>query len=173
MAANHPPPARSAHAIIIMGVSGSGKTTIGEKLAAELGWSFRDADDFHPPANVAKMAAGTPLDDRDRAPWLAAIRAHIEASLARGESTIVTCSALKERYRDVLVSDPARVTLVHLVGDFDLIRERMEQRTDHFFKPELLRSQFETLEPPDDAIVVDIAQSPEAIVAEVRQRLGI
>jgi gluconokinase len=159
--------------MVIMGVSGSGKTTIGEKLAAELGWSFRDADDFHPPANVAKMAAGTPLDDRDRAPWLAAIRTHIDESLARRESTIVTCSALKERYREKLVGDPERVTLIHLVGDFELIRQRMKRRTDHFFKPELLRSQFETLEPPDDAMVINIDQSPDAIVTEIRRKLGV
>jgi carbohydrate kinase (thermoresistant glucokinase family) len=101
---------------MLMGVSGSGKTTVGLKLAEELGWSFRDADDFHPPANVAKMSAGLPLDDADRAPWLAAICAHIEASLSRGESGVVTCSALKDSYRAAAIPEPKRVHLVHLAA---------------------------------------------------------
>src|SRR5687767_2518970 len=137
--------------VMLMGVSGSGKTTVGQKLAEELGWSFRDADDFHPPANVAKMSAGLPLDDSDRAPWLAAIRAYLETTLARGESGVVTCSALKESYRAAAIPDPQRVQLVHLAGDFNLILERMQQR-EHFMKPEMLKSQFATLEPPRDAL---------------------
>jgi carbohydrate kinase (thermoresistant glucokinase family) len=158
--------------VMLMGVSGSGKTTVGIKLAEELGWSFRDADDFHPPANVAKMSAGTPLDDSDRAPWLAAIRAHIDSTLARGENGVVTCSALKESYRHAAISDPKRVQLVHLEGDFSLILDRMKQR-EHFMKPDMLKSQFATLEPPAQAVTVDIAKSPAQIVAEIRQRLGV
>jgi gluconokinase len=159
--------------VLIMGVSGSGKTTIGEKLAAELGWSFRDADDFHPPENVAKMSAGTPLTDVDRAPWLAAIRAHIDETLARGESGIVTCSALKEQYRAAAIPDPARVKLVHLAGDFDLILERMNARKDHFMKPEMLQSQFAALEPPEHALTVNIEKTPDEIVAEIRRAIGL
>lgn len=158
--------------VLLMGVSGSGKTTVGLKLAAELGWSFRDADDFHPPANVAKMSAGTPLNDLDRAPWLAAIRAHIDTALARGESAVVTCSALKEAYRHAAIPDPQRVRLVHLSGNFDLILDRMGRR-QHFMKPEMLQSQFATLEPPAHAFTVDIAKSPEQIVTEIRHHLGV
>lgn len=163
---------REPAVVLLMGVSGSGKTTVGEKLAAELGWSFRDADDFHPPQNVAKMSAGTPLTDADRAPWLAAIRAHIERTLARGESGVVTCSALKEQYRAAAIPDP-RVKLVHLSGDFDLILARMTARTDHFMKPEMLKSQFATLEAPGNAVTVNIAKSPDEIVAEIRRALNL
>jgi carbohydrate kinase (thermoresistant glucokinase family) len=155
--------------VLIMGVAGSGKTTIGLKLAAALGWSFRDADDFHSPTNVAKMSAGLPLNDDDRAPWLAAIRAHIDASLAREESTVVTCSALKENYRRAVVSDPAKVKIVHLAGDFKLILERLNQRPGHFMKPAMLQSLFETLEPPQGALSVDVANAPTEIVAEIRR----
>lgn len=158
--------------VLLMGVAGSGKTTIGEKLAAALGWSFRDADDFHPPENVAKMSAGTPLTDADRAPWLAAIRAHIATTLARGESGIVTCSALKEKYRDDAIPDRDRVKLVHLSGDFDLILGRMEARQGHFMKPQMLESQFATLEAPTQALTIDISQTPDEIVSEIRRHLG-
>jgi gluconokinase len=158
--------------LLLMGVSGSGKTTIGLRLAAELGWSFRDADDFHPAANVAKMSTGVPLTDSDRAPWLAAIRAHIEAALARGENAIVTCSALKEAYRAAAIPDRQRVKLIHLAGDFDLILERMEHRR-HFMKPEMLQSQFDTLEKPADALTVNIAKTPGEIVTEIRRHLGL
>ena len=159
--------------IIVMGVAGSGKTTVGEKLAAALGWSFRDADDFHPPENVAKMSAGLPLNDHDRAPWLAAIRAHIDACLARGEGSVVTCSALKEAYRRVLVADPARVKLVHLTGDFALLAARIGSRQGHFMKPAMLHSQLAALEPPPDALAVDIAPPPDEIVARIRRALAL
>ena len=164
---------REPTVLMLMGVAGCGKTTIGLKLAAALGWSFRDADDFHPPENVAKMSAGTALTDQDRAPWLAAIRAHIETSLARGESAIVTCSALKEKYRAAAIPDPGRVKLIHLAGDFDLILERMHARQGHFMKPQMLESQFATLEPPDHALEVSIAKSPDEIVREIRQSLSL
>ena len=159
--------------IVLMGVAGSGKTTVGLALATALGWGFRDADEFHPPANVEKMSRGLPLTDRDRTPWLAAIRTHIEDKLARGESAVVTCSALKEKYRQAIVVDPARVKLVFLAGDFALIAERMRARLGHFMKPEMLQSQFADLEPPRDALTVDVAQPPAAIVARIRQAFSL
>jgi carbohydrate kinase (thermoresistant glucokinase family) len=158
--------------VLIMGVSGSGKTTIGSSLAAELGWSFRDADDFHPPANIAKMSAGLPLTDEDRAPWLAAIRAHLDTCLARGENAVVTCSALKESYRQAVISDPARVKLVYLRGDFALLLQRLNQRQGHFMKESMLRSQFDALEPPRDALTLDVAQPPEKLIADIRAALA-
>jgi len=156
-----------------MGVAGSGKTTVGRRLADALGWSFRDADEFHPAANVAKMSAGIALSDEERAPWLAAIRAHIAGCLARGEGAVVTCSALKEAYRHALVPDPARVRLVQLSGDFGLILQRIGKRSGHFMKENMLRSQFETLEPPKDALVLDVAESPEDLVAKIREAFGL
>jgi len=157
--------------IVLMGVAGSGKTTIGQQLAAELGWGFADADQFHPPANVAKMSAGQALDDTDRAPWLAALRAHIDAQLAAGRDAVVTCSALKQRYRDVLVADPARVKLVYLRGSRDVLWSRIASRQGHFMKPAMLESQLAALEEPADALVVDVAGRPEEIIATIRQRL--
>ena len=154
--------------VLLMGVAGCGKTTVGLALAKALGWGFRDADDFHPPENVAKMAAGLPLDDTDRAPWLAAIRTHLDGVRARGESAVVTCSALKERYRAVVAPDPATVKLVHLDGDFTLILERISARTGHFMKPEMLRSQFAALERPAGALVLDVAETPATLVAQIR-----
>jgi gluconokinase len=159
--------------VLIMGVSGSGKTTIGQLLARDLGWSFRDADAFHPPENVAKMSVGTPLTDRDREPWLAAIRAHIEDCLARGESGVVTCSALKQRYRAIVAPDRERVKFVHLTGDFDLILSRMNARPNHFMRPEMLRSQFAALESPRNALIVDVAPPPAKIVQSIRQQLNL
>jgi len=159
--------------VLLMGVAGSGKTTVGVKLAAALGWSFRDADDFHPPANVAKMAAGQPLDDRDRAPWLAAIRTHIDGCLARGENAVVTCSALKESHRQAVVADPAQVKLVHLAGDAALLAQRLGARHGHFMKPAMLPSQLAALEPPRDALVIDVAPPPDAIVAQIRAALSL
>jgi gluconokinase len=156
-----------------MGVAGSGKTTIGRALAASLGWNFRDADEFHPPANIAKMSAGQPLTDADRAPWLAAIRAHLDEKITRGENAVVTCSALKENYRAQLVTDPARVKLVHLTGDPALLASRIAGRTDHFMKPGMLASQLAALEPPRDALTVDVAAAPEKIVAEIRRALSL
>jgi gluconokinase len=159
--------------ILLMGVSGSGKSTVGQALAHALDWSFRDADDFHPVENVTKMSAGIPLDDKDRRPWLAAIRAHIEATLARGQCGVVTCSALTQRYRRLITGGRKDVKLVHLVGDFDLIYSRMITRRDHFMKPEMLRSQFALLEPPADALTIEVGHPPDAIVAEIRRNLGI
>ena len=159
--------------IVLMGVAGSGKTTVGLALAAQLSWTFRDADDFHPRANVEKMSHGIPLTDRDREPWLAAIRAYIDETLARGDRAVVTCSALKERYRQIIVPDPARVKLVYLAGDFALLAERLRQRHGHFMKVEMLTSQFSDLEVPHDALTVDIAPPLDVIVSEIRKALSV
>ena len=159
--------------ILIMGVAGSGKTTVGRALATALGWGFRDADEFHPPANVAKMSAGLPLDDADRAPWLAAIRAHLDACLARSEHAVVTCSALKEKYRAALAADPTHVKFVHLTGDPKLIAARLAARTDHFMKPEMLASQLAALEPPRAALTIDVVLAPETIVAQIRRAFSL
>lgn len=152
---------------MVMGVSGCGKTTIGEALAKKLGWSFADADSFHPPANIAKMSAGQPLDDDDRAPWLAAIAAWIDARRGRGESGVVTCSALKRRYRAVIVGDRPWVRLVHLDGGRALIASRLAGRHGHFMPGALLDSQFAALEPPaadEHPLIVSIDRPVAAIV---------
>lgn len=159
--------------LIVMGVSGSGKSFIGAKLAAALGWSFREGDEFHPPANIAKMSAGLPLDDTDRIPFLAAIRAEIEACLARGEGTVIACSALKESYRKTLVVDPALVKVVYLKGDAALIRDRLASRQGHFMKAGMLPSQLAALEPPRDALTLDIASTPAALVESIRAAFSL
>jgi gluconokinase len=154
--------------VLLMGVAGSGKTTIGRGLAAELGWRFADADDFHPPANVAKMSAGIPLDDTDRVPWLAAIRLYIDARLAAGENAVVTCSALKEKHRAVLLTGTTGVKLVYLRGTRELLWSRISGRSGHFMKPAMLDSQLAALEEPTNALTIDIAQSPAQIIAAIR-----
>jgi len=159
--------------IILMGVSGSGKTTIGQRLAQALGWRFYDGDQFHPRANVAKMQQGMPLTDEDRWPWLQALRAHIETCIQQAVSAVLACSALKYVYRDYLLIHEAEVRLVYLKGDYDLIHERLAQRHGHFMPPDLLASQFVALEEPERAVVVDIRPPPEAIVALIRQQLGV
>jgi gluconokinase len=160
--------------IVLMGVSGSGKTTIGEVLAEALTWTFVEADDFHPIANVDKMRQGIPLDDEDRKPWLAALRKRMDEALDRGENIVLACSALKHAYQVYLEQhDPAQVHFVYLHGSEDLIRQRIAARTGHFMNPNLLHSQFETLEPPEDAIRVEVTASPEAIAGEIRQKLRV
>jgi gluconokinase len=149
--------------IVLMGVAGSGKTTVGETLARRLGWRFRDADDFHPTANREKMRRGIPLDDNDRRPWLDAIRASIVESLSTGENAIYACSALKEAYRQLLAADPAEVKFVYLKGSPRLIAERLANRRGHFFDPALLQSQFDQLEEPRGVLQVDISSSPDTI----------
>lgn len=143
-----------------MGVSGSGKTTTGQALAALMNWPFVEGDAFHPAANVRKMAEGTPLDDTDRAPWLQALADQIAASQARGESLVLGCSALKRAYRDILRSGAPRVRFLHIHGPRELLAERLNHRAGHFFPPKLLESQLATLEPlqPDeDGVMVDLA----------------
>jgi gluconokinase len=159
--------------IILMGVSGSGKTTIGEQLAQALGWPFYDGDQFHPPANVAKMQQGMPLTDEDRWPWLQALRAHIGTWVQQGMSAVLACSALKQAYREYLIIDEAEVKLVYLKGNYDLIQERLAQRRGHFMPPGLLASQFVALEEPERGIVVDVVHPPETIVALIREQLGV
>jgi gluconokinase len=151
--------------LTVMGVSGSGKTTVGTLLASRLGWAYAEADAFHAEANIAKMAAGRPLTDEDRAPWLAAIAAWIDERLGRNEPGVVTCSALKRKYRDVL-RRPG-VMFVYLEGSQALIARRLAARHGHFFKAELLASQFADLEPPgpdEAAITVPIDGTPAEIV---------
>lgn len=166
------PPA-AIRIIVLMGVAGCGKTTVGRLLAAELGWGFRDADDFHPPANIAKMSRGQPLTDADRAPWLAALRRQIEDCLGRDSHAVVACSALKESYRRKLLVEPLRVKLVYLTGDPALLEQRLRQRRDHFMKPGMLASQFAALEPPADALTVDIAAEPAEIVRRIRAAFSL
>ncbi|MFZ5856857.1 MAG: NADP-dependent phosphogluconate dehydrogenase [Chloroflexota bacterium] len=152
---------------ILMGVSGSGKTAVGKALAKHLGWDFFDADDFHPPANVAKMASGIPLDDSDRAPWLGSLHELISSRLKANRPAVLACSALKERYRQQLLDSHADMQLVYLKGSYDLIWSRMEARAGHYMKPSMLKSQFDALEEPVNALTVDIALSVDEIVGQI------
>lgn len=160
--------------VIIMGVSGSGKTTVGRALAQRLGWPFYDGDDLHPAANVAKMAAGIPLDDADRAGWLAALATIIAGGVARGEGGVVACSALKARYRAVLCAPTAgQVEFVYLRGSYEVILARMQRRTGHFMPPRLLRSQFDALEEPIGVITVDVTWVLEDQLREILHQLAV
>ena len=159
--------------LVLMGVSGSGKTVVGRALAEQIGWHFIDADDFHPAANKAKMHKGIPLDDADRRPWLDALARRIDQARDRGENLVLACSALKHAYQDYLRHDLDEVKYVFLRGSEDLIRHRLAARTGHFMNPALLHSQFETLEPPEHALTVDITPPPEAIASEIRKKMGL
>jgi gluconokinase len=162
--------------LLLMGVAGSGKTTTAELLGERLGWPFRDADSFHPPANVDKMTAGTPLTDEDRWPWLYAIADWMDGVVSRGENGIVTCSALKRAYRDVLMTGRNAVALVYLKGDRGLIGERLAARVGHFMPPALLDSQFNTLEEPgpdENPHVIDVHAEPGEVVETILQRTGL
>ena len=159
---------------VIMGVSGCGKTTVGLALAKKLEVPFYDGDDFHPPHNVAKMASGIPLDDDDRTPWLARLHDLIAEHLARGETAVLACSALKKKNRDQFQVS-VQVQFVYLEGDFDLIWERMRARPpDHYMKPEMLLSQFEALEAPDEdkAIRISIDHPVEKILSRIQEEIG-
>ncbi len=151
-------------AIVVMGVSGCGKTSVGQALAARLGARFVDADDFHPPANVEKMRAGVPLDDADRAPWLARLNAVMRHGVAKGEPVVLACSALRHRYRDALAERLPGLRIVHLSGSYELIAARIAARRHRYMPASLLASQFEALEPPRDAVVVDVGGSVEETV---------
>lgn len=159
-----------------MGVSGSGKTTIARELASRLGWTFEEGDILHPQANVAKMHAGVPLDDADRAPWLNAVAAWIDRQRATNASGIITCSALKRSYRDIITGDRPDVRLVYLRGSYELIASRLAQRHGHFMPASLLKSQFDALEEPaadENPLMVDIGSTPGKIADSIIDRLHL
>jgi gluconokinase len=155
-----------------MGPAGSGKTTVGELLAEQLGWEFADGDSFHSAANIEKMKRGIPLDDNDRIPWLNSIRDAMEEWDAQRRNVVLACSALKRGYRQRLQIN-SNVKLVYLKGAYELLRERLHARKGHYAGEQLLASQFAALEEPTDAVTVDVAHSPEEIVAEIRKQLAL
>jgi gluconokinase len=158
--------------ILLMGVSGSGKTTVGQLLASELGWVFADGDDYHPAANVEKMRNGIPLTDADRAPWLETLRALIAGWIAAGKNAVLACSALKRAYRESLRVGP-EVQVVYLRGTSQVLHQRLRARVGHFMTERMLESQLAALEEPEDAVVVDVDRAPARIVAEILARLGL
>jgi gluconokinase len=155
---------------LIMGVSGSGKTTVGKALAQKLGWDFFDADDFHPAENIAKMAARIPLNDSDRTPWLAALHQLLSSTLESNRHPILACSALKQKYRAQLMDGLAGLELVYLKGNYDLIWSRMSAREGHYMRPEMLQSQFAALEEPVDAFAIDISVSLNDMIDKILAR---
>lgn len=157
--------------VVVMGVAGSGKTTVGEQLAQRLGWNFYDADTFHPAENIAKMANGTPLNDTDRVPWLAALSVLISTSLEQDRPAVLACSALKESYRQQLLAGNEGVQFVYLKGSYDLIWSRISRRKDHYMKPQMLQSQFEALEEPVDAWTFDVSLPVDEIVQGIVQHI--
>jgi gluconokinase len=158
--------------VIVMGVAGAGKTTVGSRLAASLACEFIDADDYHPPASVQKMRAGQPLGDDDRWPWLARLNGVLQERARRGAGVVLACSALKASYREALARGLADARLVYLRGSKAVIGPRLAGRGEHFMNPALLDSQFAALEEPRDAIVVDVDETPEALVADIRAGLA-
>jgi gluconokinase len=158
--------------VVVMGVSGSGKSVVGQALAADLGWPFFDADDFHPEANVAKMAAGTPLTDDDRWPWLDRLASEMAVIDRRGDNAVLACSALRQAYRD-RIGRAGNVRFVHLSGDHETIAARIAARTHHYMPPSLLASQFATLEPPQNGVVVDVRDDVPTLVTKIRAALQL
>jgi gluconokinase len=158
--------------VVLMGVSGTGKTEVGTRLAKALGGEFVEGDDYHPPANIEKMRSGVPLDDADRQPWLETLSREIGKWLDAGKTVVLACSALKQRYRDILKAGRPGVRFVHLEGDPDLIRSRLAKRRGHYMPASLLDSQFAALEEPRDAITVRVDGTPDEIVAEIGKKLG-
>lgn len=159
--------------LVIVGPMGCGKTTIGIMLADRLGWRFEDGDDFHPPENVEKMRAGTPLNDDDRRGWLRTLRSRIYSSAARGDHLVLACSALKQSYRQILGIDQKEVISVYLKGSSELLQERLSSRQHQYMNNALLTSQVRTMEEPQGGVIVDIDQSPEAVCSEIIRHLGL
>jgi gluconokinase len=158
--------------IVVMGVSGVGKTTVGMLLARALGAEFAEGDSYHPPANVEKMRSGTPLDDADRWPWLQILADEIDGWLAEDRAVVLACSALKRTYRDLLAHGRPTVRFVYLKGERELLQSRLDQRRGHYMPPTLLASQLAALEEPDDALTIDVSGAPEAIVEQIRDALA-
>jgi gluconokinase len=158
--------------VVVMGVTGSGKTTVGGMLAAQLGWDFADADEFHPAANVEKMTRGIALTDQDREPWLVAMQAAIKRWIGAGKNVVLACSALKKAYRERLTVGP-EVRLVYLKGNYAIIAERLRARHGHFATEAILAAQFADLEEPEGVITVDVDKTPEEMVVEIRSQLGV
>lgn len=159
--------------IILMGVSGCGKTEIGQRLSGQLGWPFFEADAFHPRDNIDRMSRGDPLDDADRWTWLENIRQQIDQCEQDDQNAVIACSALKQSYRDLLAKDTCDVRFVYLHGDYDLIHKRLTARRGHFMKAQMLDSQFATLEPPTHALTIDVDQTPDTIVRMIRSNSRI
>jgi gluconokinase len=157
--------------ILVMGVSGSGKTSVGKALASRLGWKFYDADNFHSPENIAKMRSGIPLTDEDRYPWLEALSKIISANIEGNVPSVLACSALKEQYRHILFGDQQAILVVYLKGSYELIWARMSSRPDHYMKPGMLKSQFEALEEPARALVIDASNPVKEIVGSIEHYL--
>ena len=160
-------------AIILMGVSGCGKSTVGRELERKLGWEFFDGDDFHPQENVLKMTRGVPLEAEDRWPWLRALHQLIEKHLDSDQCLVVACSALKEAYRYVLRGNREEIVFVYLKGDFERINDRLKHRAGHYMKAEMLRSQFADLEEPEQALTVSIEKPVQLIVEEIIKYLSL
>jgi gluconokinase len=158
--------------IVLMGVTASGKSTVGKLLARQIGWSFFEGDDFHSAGNIEKLRCGEPLNDEDRRPWLHAIREVIHEAIDRGENAVIACSALKASYRSML-QIKGQVSFVYLKASIALIQERLQNRVGHFMNPQLLRSQFDTLEEPKEALQVDAGSTPAEIVQAIRNGLSV
>jgi len=154
-----------------MGVSGSGKTTLGKALAQKPEWDFFDADDFHPPGNIAKMTAGIPLSDSDRAPWLAALHDQLLFTLSADRHPVLACSALKEAYRTQLLEGLEGMAVIYLKGSYDLIWSRMSARERHYMQPQMLQSQFDILEEPKDAVVIDVEMPVKDMIDTITKKI--
>ncbi len=158
---------------LIMGVSGSGKTTVGQAFSQTVGYAFYDADNFHPPENIAKMSQGIPLNDSDRLPWLLAIKGVINKHQQLQKNAVITCSALKQSYRDLLQEDTTGIIWIYLKGTYETILKRIQQRSNHFMKETMLLSQFQALEEPENAMIIDINSPVEEIVEAIINQLAI